>query len=71
MRGMALNWEREAFMHLPGPEGAHRKLWGGLHGKGGSDGMRGMALNWEREAFMHLPGLKEASERTLGDDMEA
>ena len=33
--------------------------------------MRGMALNWERESFMHLPGPKEASERTLGDDVEA
>ena len=33
--------------------------------------MERMALNWERESFMHLPGPEEASERTLGDDMEA
>ena len=33
--------------------------------------MERMALNWEREAFMHLPGPEGASERTLGDVMEA
>ena len=33
--------------------------------------MERMALNWEREPFMHLPGPEGASERTLGDVMEA
>ena len=28
MRGVALNWEREAFMHLPGPEGASERTLG-------------------------------------------
>ena len=28
MESMALNWEREAFMHLPGPEGASETTLG-------------------------------------------
>ena len=43
---------------------------GGLHGKGGSDGMESMALNWEREAFMHLPGPEGAHRKLWGDFME-
>ena len=28
MERMALNWEREAFMHLPGPKGASKRTLG-------------------------------------------
>ena len=28
MRGMVVNWEREAFMHLPGPEEASERSLG-------------------------------------------
>ena len=49
MRGMVLNWEREAtrgFMHLPGPEGTCRMCLGITHlpGPKGGGGLHGRVI---------------------------